>query len=259
VSEREPVDAPPWWRTAAEARVALELGAFVASSPALRLIGRGDRHPVLVLPGFTSTDLSTGPLRWFLRGQGYWVHGWQLGRNLGPTPAVMAGLEERFIQIYERHHRPVSIVGWSLGGIYARMLAQRYPERVRQVLTLGSPFRLKQGDHTAFDPIWDRVAPGFIPEMTALRADMDRELATPSSAIFTRSDGIVDWHQCVEYAGDRRESIEVFGSHSGLGFNPSVLVAVADRLRQREGTWKPFRPPPGMSKFYGSPPPRRAA
>jgi pimeloyl-ACP methyl ester carboxylesterase len=253
VSERNPAEAPPWWQTVAETRAAFELGAFVAASPALRLIGRGDRHPVLVLPGFTSTDISTGPLRWFLRGQGYWAHGWHLGRNLGPTRHVLTGLEERFRYVHERHHRPVSIVGWSLGGIYARMLAQRHPDMVRQVITLGSPFRMEAGDHTALDPIWNRVSSTFVPEMTRLRQDMRSELQVPSTALFTKSDGIVDWHSCVEFPGDRRESIEVFGSHSGLAFNPAVLIAIADRLHQSEGTWRPFRPPPGMSRLYGRP------
>ena len=251
MSAEVPIEAPPWWRTLSEGRAAFELGAFFAASPALRLIGRGDRHPVLVLPGFTTTDLSTEPLRWFLRGQGYWAHGWQLGRNLGPTEEVLDGLEARFRYVYERHHRKVSLVGWSLGGIYARLLAQRHPDMVRQVITLGSPFRLDEGDHTALDPVWNRVSPGFTPHLADFMRDMHLDLVVPSTAVFSKSDGIVDWHTCVESAGGLRESVEVFGSHSGLGFNPAVLLAIADRLHQAEGNWSPFRAPRGMGRLYG--------
>lgn len=255
-----PVAAPPWWQTVAEGRAALELGAFFAASPALRLIGRGDRHPVLVLPGFTGNDLSTEPLRWFLRGQGYWAHGWHLGLNMGPTKRVIDGMEQRFREVHERHGRRVSLIGWSLGGIYARLLAQRHPDLVRQVITLGTPFRLDAGDHTALDPIWNRVSPGFSPHLAELMAGMHHhELAMPSTAIYTKSDGIVDWHSCVEEQGGERESIEVFGSHSGLGFNPAVLVAVADRLHRPEGDWTPFRPPWGMARLYGRNMPRSVA
>jgi pimeloyl-ACP methyl ester carboxylesterase len=251
VSVENPVVAPPWWRTLAEGRAAFELGAFFAASPALRLIGRGDRHPVLVLPGFTTSDLSTEPLRWFLRSQGYWAHGWHLGTNLGPTKRMLDGLEERFQYVHQRHHRKISLVGWSLGGIYARMLAQQHPDMVRQVITLGSPFRLEAGDHTALDPIWNRVAPGFAPELARLRTNLVDDLAVPSTAIYSKSDGIVDWHTCVETTGGQRESIEVFGSHSGLGFNPAALLAVSDRLRYDDQNWKPFRPPRGSDRLFG--------
>lgn len=98
-----------------------ELGAAVAAAPWLRLIGRGDNHPVLILPGFLADDPSTAPLRYILRGQGYWVHGWQLGRNLGPTAHVVDGLIERLHALHDRHDAPVSLVGWSLGGIYSTL------------------------------------------------------------------------------------------------------------------------------------------
>jgi pimeloyl-ACP methyl ester carboxylesterase len=204
-----------------------------------------------VLPGFTTSDRSTEPLRWFLRSQGYWAHGWNLGTNLGPTQRVLDGLEERFQYVFERHHRKISVVGWSLGGIYARMLAQQHPDMVRQVITLGSPFRLEAGDRTALDPIWNRVAPGFAPELTKLRSTLRDNLDVPSTAIYSKSDGIVDWHTCVETPGYQRESIEVFGSHAGLGFNPAVLLAVSDRLRNDDNDWSPFRPSKGSHRLYG--------
>ena len=145
-----------------ESRAMFEMGAFLAASPLLRIIGRGDRHPVLVLPGFTADDRSTVPLRWFLRSQGYWTHGWHLGSNYGPTRRIIQGLDERILEIYERHERKVTVIGWSLGGIYARMLARRQPDSVRQVITLGSPFRMVEGDHSERRPGLE-VAPAPLP------------------------------------------------------------------------------------------------
>ena len=231
----------------------MEFATLLATFPALRRVRRADPHPVLVIPGFVAGDGSTSLMRLFLRRQGYWVHGWHLGRNLGPTPRVMAGLEQRLIQVSNRHHAPVSIVGWSLGGIYARMLAQRHPDLVRQVITLGSPFRLEEGDSTAFDPLWNRLAGSFTEEMRELRLEMHQELSMPSTAIFTKTDGVIDWRACLEFEGPRRESIEVMATHAGLAINPAVLVAVNDRLSRKPSEWKPFRPPKSMTRFYGKP------
>src|SRR5580765_5312938 len=130
-------------RLALEQRIVYELGAFAAASPLLRAVGRGDRHPVLVLPGFSASDQSTAPLRSIIRSQGYWVHGWRLGRNIGPTPEIVTGMIERLQMLNDRHQAKVSVIGWSLGGIYARMMARLYPEAVRQVITLGSPYRVR--------------------------------------------------------------------------------------------------------------------
>lgn len=259
---RRIVPAPPAWLTLAEQRAVFEFGAFLAASPLLRVIGRGDRHPVLVLPGFTAGDRSTEPLRWFLRGQGYWVHGWSLGRNLGPTREVVNGLDSRIGYVHARHQRRVTLVGWSLGGLYARMLARKHPDLVRQVITLGSPFQLRMGDRSAAEPIvklvQQRFEPGaledfLIPEPEKL------PLGVPATSIYSKTDGVVRWYTCIDTPGDRRENIEVRGSHSGLGWNPAVLMAVSDRLAQREGSWRPFRAPPGFGHLFPRPEHYRAA
>jgi pimeloyl-ACP methyl ester carboxylesterase len=251
-NDHRQVPAPPLLYRLLEHRAVYETGAFIASSPVLRLAGRGDRHPVLVLPGFTASDRSTEPLRWFLRGQGYWVHGWQLGRNLGPTERTLEGLSSRLQELHDRHGRPVSVIGWSLGGIYARMLAHNHPELVRQVITLGSPFRMQQGDHSHAEALWQVLAPGFPPDLDAL-FDSVTPLPVPSTAIYSKTDGVVAWYTCIETLGPRRESIEVRGSHMGLGVHPAALWAVADRLAQREGTWKPFRAPLALRQLFPRP------
>ena len=256
MSTRPPVASPPFLLRAMESRALYEFGSFLAASPFLRLIGRGDRHPVLVLPGFTADDRSTMPLRWFLRGQGYWTHGWSLGSNMGPTRRVVDGLGVRLAEVHERHERPVTVIGWSLGGIYARLLARRQPEMVRSVITLGSPFRMVDGDHSAAERLWQSVEHRFPVSERAemyLPEDDKPPLSVPSTAIYSRTDGVVRWYTCIERAGELRENIEVRGSHSGLGWNPAVLVAIGDRLAQPEGTWRPFRPPCGTAHLFPRP------
>ncbi|MEM9036344.1 MAG: alpha/beta hydrolase [Actinomycetota bacterium] len=232
-----------------------EIGGLLAASPALRLIGRGDRHPVLVLPGFTASDLSTAPLRATIRGQGYWAHGWRLGRNIGPTSRIVDGLFERLEAIHGRHGRPVSLVGWSLGGIYARHLARTHPEMVRQIISLGSPFRMVEGDRSAAQPIWDSVSHLHDSELDLLAETEDERtpLEVPATAIYTRTDGVVRWYTCIERPGRMSESIEVFGSHSGLGVNPAVVWAVLDRLSQPEDGWRHFQAPWFLRHLYPLP------
>jgi len=224
-------------------RAVSELGAFAATvAPLLARAPRGDGHRVLVLPGFTADDTSTAPLRWFLRRLGYQPSGWRLGLNLGPTDRVLDGLVTRLGELASEAE-PISMVGWSLGGIYARELATLFPERVRQVITLGSPFRITDREQSNSGPLYDLLSP-----LHSNRAETDRPpaeqrgpLPVPSTAIYTRCDGIVPWESTMETDGPTRESIQVTGSHCGLGHNPAVLRIMADRLAQRRGAWSPYR------------------
>ena len=264
VNEREPSTPPSLLLQLMESRAVFELGAVAAASPLLRAVGRGDEHPVLVLPGFMASDSSTGPLRSILQAQGYWVHGWRLGRNLGPTARIADGIAERLDELHSRHGRRVSLIGWSLGGIYARRLAHSFPGRIRQVITLGSPFRINEGDRSAASGLYDRLRHTHVVVQDDLFArDVSEPLPVPTTAIYTKSDGVVQWWQCIESIGDRRENIEVLGSHSGLGYNPAVIYAISDRLRRPLGQWRAFRPPPGTGMWYPKPanwrPPRSSA
>ncbi len=122
----------------AEGRAVWEAGATLALWPLLQLAPRGDGHAVIVLPGLGASDGSTEMLRKFLETRGYTVHGWGLGANCGPLPGVEKGLLGLLRRLHESSGK-VSLVGWSLGGVFARMLASRSPESVRGVVTLGSP------------------------------------------------------------------------------------------------------------------------
>jgi len=225
-----------------EGRVLLELAALLPARPLLRRAPQGDGHPVLVLPGFMGSDLSTRPLRAFLRERRYGVHGWKLGRNTGPSPEVAAGMARRLAELADRYGRRVSLVGWSLGGVYARELARRFPDRVRQVITLASPFRDVEASNVPRALIRRR---GRLPDEADYRALLAAPIPVPSTAILSRSDGIVAWRSCLEDPGPTSESLEVAASHLGMGFHPVVLLLIADRLAQPENAWRPFRPPPG--------------
>ena len=130
---------PSRWLLWAESRAAHEFAATLAAWPLLRLAPKGDGHPVLVLPGLFASDASTRLLRAYLRERGYDTHGWGLGRNLGPRRGVATAMLQRLDQLHERSGRRVSLVGWSLGGAYARRLAAARPDAMRNTIMLGSP------------------------------------------------------------------------------------------------------------------------
>jgi pimeloyl-ACP methyl ester carboxylesterase len=232
-------------------RALAELVGFGVSLPLFRLMPAGDGHPVLVLPGFMADDWSTAALRSVLQSRGYQVHRWGLGRNLGPRAAMVDGLVGRLDTIHRDGGRSVSLVGWSLGGIYARALARWRPQAVRRVITLGSPFRMRPGDRSNASRLFDRLNPG--PGRPHPAAIEDQPLPVPSTAIYTRTDGVARWHLCIEAEHPRAENIEVRGSHCGLGHNPAVILAIADRLAQPEGSFRRFRPPRAAAALY--PPP----
>ena len=120
-------------------RALAELGTLPLASGWLATAPRGDGHPVLVLPGFIASDTSTAILRRYLKRMGYDAHAWELGRNLGPKAIGREGekLVARLRAIHELTGQKVSLVGWSLGGVMARLVARRAPEAVRQVISLG--------------------------------------------------------------------------------------------------------------------------
>ena len=222
-----------------EGRALWEFGAFMASLPALQFTRRGDGHPVFVLPGLIQSDMSTRPLRAFLAHHGYRTYGWELGRNYGRRDGVEERMLERLRALRKQHGRKVSLIGWSLGGVYARELAKQAPDDVRLVITLGSPF---QGDPKATNAwrLYELTSGRLVDD--PLLHDPNRRIAppVPVTAIYSRTDGVVAWQCCREEPGPFRENIEVHGSHCGLGHHPAAVAAIADRLAQPEGEWRQF-------------------
>ena len=236
-----------------EGRAISELGAFLGALPLLSLAPRGDGHPVLVLPGLVASDVSTRPLRAFLKGRGYAVSGWKQGRNLGLRHGVQDAMVDLLQEMNDTHGRKVSLVGWSLGGLYARQLAKMMPERVRSVITLGSPFASGPKATNAWR-VYEMASGRRADEEDArFGGALSVPPPVPTTAIFSRTDGICAWQVCVEKPSSLAENIEVQGSHCGLGHNPSVVYAIADRLAQRQGEWKPFHRLGWRSMVYADP------
>ena len=234
-----------------ELRVLPELATTLASLPLLQLAPRGDRHPVLVLPGLVATDGSTHLLRAFLADRGYAVQGWGLGRNVGLVPGLEVKMMERLRSVHADAGRAVSLVGVSLGGLYARELAARLPSAVRSVITLGAPVR----GHPKDTNVWRiyEMASGRSVEDARIRRPRLPPDEVPTTSIYSRSDGLVAWQACVETPAARRECIEVVSSHCGLGVNAAALHAIADRLAQPEGEWQPFDRTGWRSVLYPDP------
>ena len=230
-----------------EIRSIYELCVLTMTFPFLQAAPKGDGHPVIVFPGFLTSDLSTLPLRLFLSSRNYAAYGWGMGRNYGAGIDMKAGVPKdakslvRLEKIVEKHGRKATIIGWSLGGIYGREIARQRPELVRQVITMGSPFNGKNPEATNVQGLFEHFSGHQISEITPELIDFVRTPPpVPSTAIFTRTDGIAAWECCIEQEADQTENIGVLSSHTGLGFNPMVLWIIADRMAQAEGAWKPF-------------------
>ena len=249
------LDAPRALLSALELpRTALEVGSLLASAPYLALVERGDGHPVMVLPGFTASDQSTRVLRQYLTSIGYDARPWNLGRNMGLRHAGgVDDLQNELDRIAQETGKTVSLIGWSLGGVHARNLAKRSPDQIRQVVTLGSPF----GGSPRATKVWrlyqSRNDIALQPEVVDryVAQTITPPPAVPCTAIYSRTDGIVAWQIAMEEPGPLTDNIEVYGSHCGLGFNPAVYYAIADRLSQAEGTFERFSRSGWRAAVYG--------
>jgi pimeloyl-ACP methyl ester carboxylesterase len=231
-------------------RAAAEMGLFLATRPLERSLPRGDGHPVLLLPGLLADDESTRALRGVLRRLGYHTHGWRLGRNIGPTSVAVRGMQSRVEELHRRYERPISLIGWSLGGIYARALARRAPEPIRQVITMGSPIRLARRGQTRANGAFERFSHLHVEHANLPLEDGLPPLDVPTTSIYSRFDGIVSWRACLDPPSPRAENIAVISSHLGFGHNPATIWVVADRLAQPEDGWAPFRPPAALRPLF---------
>ena len=205
---------------------------------ALAAAPRGDGHPVLVLPAFLKGDRSTAYLREWLRALGYTPYEWRLGTNIGPTEAALRGSERRLVELRRRHGRKVSLIGHSLGGVIARETAKQTPASVRQVITLCSPFQPPIASNVELP--FRLLARWHSPTVPGLWAGLATPPPVPSTAIYTRDDGIVSWQSCLEVPGAERDNVEVAGCHTTMASNTAALVVIADRLAQPEGDWRPY-------------------
>ena len=234
-----------------EGRALLEMALLPASLPLLLQAPRGDGHPVLLLPGFMADEKSLIALKLFLQSKGYDVHTWGLGRNLGFRSKHASALPQKIRYLHHVAGRKVSLVGWSLGGVFSLYCAESTLECVRSVITLGSPVSVDAAGSQSpsaikalYRVVSHRLGPAahvMQPRAKTLREQ--RRLQIPTSCLYSLGDGVVPPQEAT-IDGDPaiHENIRVPGSHLGLGFNGIVLAIVADRLAQPEGAWQAFRP-----------------
>jgi pimeloyl-ACP methyl ester carboxylesterase len=219
---------PPALRLLGEARAVLEFPRLLVSTPRLARMPRGHGEPVLVLPGYGASDISTRVLRDFLRFLGYRPHPWKLGRNTGAVGNLLPRVVARLEHIAERAG-PAFLVGWSLGGYLAREAARERPTLVRHVVTLGSPV-VGGPKYTAVAARYRRQGADLDAIEAKVEARYATPLAVPVTAIYSKSDGVVDWRACIDRRSPNVRHVEVVSTHLGLGFSPRVFAIVAEAL-----------------------------
>lgn len=232
------IKAPNAFLMMLEGRAPWEYAAMLAAMPWLRRLPKGDGHPILVFPGLGAADVTTWPLRLFLQRLGYVTYPWRQGLNFGPRDGVLEACREQALDIHRRHGEPLSLVGWSLGGIYAREVAKELPKQTRCVITLGTPFTGNPRATNAWR-FYEWVSGHSVDDPRVIE-QVRRPPPVPTTSIYSRTDGIVAWRCSVNEVGPRSENIGVHASHVGMGMNPVVLYAIADRLAQDPAQWKPF-------------------
>jgi len=225
-------------------RAMTELAMLPLAESWLNSMQGGDGHPVIIIPGFTVGDRSTIVMRKFLSSLGYLPSGWKQGVNFGVRPELFEGVSELLNQLHNEYGCRISLVGQSLGGIYARELAKQNPDAVRQVITLGSPFNDPDGEASNISDLYKMFNPEHTTKSDQFQQqkwEIGKPPPVPTTAIYSKLDGVCHWRACVQHGGhDRVENIEVNSSHTGMSVNAQTLFVVADRLSQRRKHWKPF-------------------
>ncbi len=245
------VHSPSLLWTLLEGRSMLEFGSFMSLRLLMRHLPKGDGHPVIVYPGFLASGASTRPMRGLLKDLGYHVYDWGMGRNLTFNPKREAEMYAFVEKIHKRHKQKVSLVGWSLGGVYVREIAKANPDIIRQVISLGSPITGPRHAARA-RPVFEALN-GKPTEATRARLERLHEVPpVPSTSIYTKTDGIVHWEGSIQDDAPEAENIQVPASHLGLGVNPLVMFILADRLAQNEGEWSAFKSSGLKSLFFKS-------
>ena len=232
--------APNPLMMALEGRAAIETVAGLIASPLLSGAPKGDGHPVIVVPPFGAADEFTFILRWFLRRQGFQVFPWGAAEVLGLHRLVKVAVA-RLHEVRAESGQKVSLVGHSLGGVYAREVARFAPEDTRSVITLGTP--INDFKANLVWPMFEATSGTKVKSLPAeYAANMKKAPPVPTTSIFSRSDGVVNWRSSIDHSEGDVENLEVVGSHIGLPSNPMALYLVAHRLAQPAENWMPFVP-----------------
>ena len=237
-----------FWTLTEGGRASVEMTSFIMLRRLMKRLPKGDGHPVIVFPGFVASDRSTKPMRKLLDDLGYDTYGWGLGRNLKFNDTREAKMNLLLEKVYKTHGRKVSLVGWSLGGVFAREVAKSNPDMVRGVISLGSPISGDM-DHSNAGRLYEFFNGKPDAKMETRLKSISIAPSVPTTSIYTKTDGVVAWKGSIQRPGKTpSENICVPASHIGLGVNPLVMYALADRLAQAEGKWAPFKAE-GLKRF----------
>lgn len=234
-------NSPSPFNVLMESRSLFELGQFFQSLSHISTLPSGDNHPVIVIPGFLTDDKYTSLMRWFLKKKNYDVRPWHQGVNLSFKLRYIQNLQKQIYQINNNTGKKVSLVGWSLGGMYARYASHTMPEYIRQVITLGTPFSRQMNSTLVtrfFELINRQKFSDFHPDIIN---KIIQPLPVASTSIYSKLDGVIAWECSIcPTPHNNHEHIEIDSSHTGLTHNPASLYAIADRLALSENDWQPF-------------------
>jgi pimeloyl-ACP methyl ester carboxylesterase len=209
-----------------------DVAALKLATPLLRrLPAAKEPHAVMVIPGFLGEDRGNAPLIRYLNELGYTATGWGQGRNLGPSSFSEDSLRDSMENLFEVGNGKVSLIGHSLGGIYAREIARQQPEHFRQVITLGSPFGKGHQNGSHASRLFNRLNPEEDPR--AIEDRLETPPPVPTTAIYTKADGVVNWRTSVQRGNHPHvHNIEVLGSHIGLNLNAAVWYWISRKLTE---------------------------
>lgn len=218
--------------------------AWALNAPLKYISPQGDGHPVLTIPGLGAADGSTHYLRNFLDELGYEAFPWGQGRNLGPRRG-MEDMTGRLVDLVQSIYRDtggqqVSLVGWSLGGVYSREIAKVCPDVVRQVITLGTPFKAISVAMPV-EKFYEIMSKDKSHKDPSVLEKIKEPPPVPFTSIYSKTDGVVPWRCSLEEEGPWTENIEIpYASHLGLGHNPISMFVLANRLTKTKETWAPY-------------------
>ncbi|MEL6891096.1 MAG: hypothetical protein AAFP84_05850 [Actinomycetota bacterium] len=216
--------SPGPWSRLRELRLGIDLPRYAWHTREVLGAPSGDGRTVMLVPGFKTTDRSLVPLRTFLGSRGHHARDWGFGVNNGDVDGLLERTKERVVELAERSGRPINLVGWSLGGVYARESARDHPEHVHRVATMGTP--LFGPRHTIGHSFYSED------ELTRIDGQIDERSAEPIRrpvlAIYSRNDGIVDWRACPDTETPDARNVEVASGHVGMGLDPTVWRRIAD-------------------------------
>lgn len=227
----------------------VELGTMPLIKPWLTRSKTELAHAVLVIPGFTTNGRSTKVLRKALQSLGYDAHTWNQGINLGVRQELFDGVTDELDRLYKEYGGKVSLIGQSLGGIYARQLAKIRADKVSRVITLGSPVNDPEGRGSHVSGLYKVLNPEQLGENTDtwpfIAWNLDEPPPVPTTVIYSKFDGICHWRTCIQQGEHEQvENIEIVGSHIGMAINPVAQYVIAERLACSDTEWRPFKAPP---------------